>query len=84
MLSRKFPSTVWGNYMDSVSDRQQGMEDFAKKTAAVVGSTAGYLQTRDVQQMMDDVESAARRNPMPALITAAALGVLIGAILRRG
>lgn len=83
MLFRKFPSTVWGNYMDSVLDRQLSMEDFAMKTAAVVGSTAGYLQSRDVQQMMDDVEAAARRNPMPALITAAALGVLIGAFLRR-
>lgn len=60
------------------------VEDFATRTAAVLGSTAGYLQSHDMQSMLRDVEDAARRNPMPALVGAAAFGVLLGAYLRRG
>ena len=62
---------------------QNTVEDIACKAAAAIGTTAGYLQSHDIQEMMTDVEEAARRNPMPALIGATAVGVLIGAFLRR-
>jgi hypothetical protein len=68
--------------MESMNTREQAAEDFAVKTGAALGMTAGYLQSHDMQDMFRDVE-AARRNPMPALIGAAAFGVLIGAYLRR-
>ena len=64
--------------------QEQTAQDFTRKTAAVIGSTAAYLQSHDARQMLSDVEGVARRNPMPALIGAAAVGVLIGAFLRRG
>ena len=60
------------------------MEEFACKTAAAIGATAGYIKSHDFQKMLGDVEDAARQNPMPALIGAAAVGVLLGAFLRRG
>lgn len=53
------------------------------KAAKAIGTTAGYIQTRDVQEMIGDAEEAARRNPVPALIGAAALGLVLGAFLRR-
>ena len=68
--------------METVTTQERA-EDIACKTAAVIGATAGYLQSHDVQEMISDVEEAARRNPMPALIGAAAVGVLIGAFFRR-
>ena len=58
-------------------------ENFALKAATAVGSTAGYLQTHDVQEMICDAEDAARRYPVPSLIGAAALGLFLGAFLRR-
>lgn len=56
--------------------------DFARDAAKVVGATAGYLRSHDFQEMICDAEQAARRNPVPALIGAAALGLLIGVFLR--
>ena len=47
------------------------------RAAKAIGTTAGYIQTRDVQEMIGDAE-AARRNPVPALIGAAALGLVLG------
>lgn len=70
--------------MEPVTKQAQTVEDYACKAAAAIGTTAGYLQSHDAQAMLRDVEDAARRNPMPALIGAAAVGVLIGAFLRRG
>jgi hypothetical protein len=69
--------------METITKQGQTAEDLATKTAAALGMTAGYLQSHDMQEMFRDVEEAARRNPMPALIGAAAFGVLIGAYLRR-
>ena len=63
--------------------QQPANGDFVTKTATVVGTTAAYLQSHDLQSMVRDVEDAARRNPMPALISAAAFGVIIGAYLKR-
>lgn len=70
--------------MEILTKQEQTTEDFATKTAAALGMTAGYIQSHGMQAMLHDVEEAARRNPMPTLVGAAAFGVLIGAYLRRG
>lgn len=62
---------------------QQLNGDFVTKTATALGTSAGYLQSHDLQSMIRDVEEVARRNPMPALIGAAAFGVILGAYLKR-
>lgn len=53
------------------------------KTAQALGSTAAYIRTHDVQEMMCDAEEVARQNPLPSIIGAAAFGFLLGAFLRR-
>lgn len=58
-------------------------EDVARETARALGMTAGYIRTHDARQMICDAEQAARRNPVPALAGAAAVGFLLGALLRR-
>ena len=77
-----------GTYMENVTTNghrqaSSDSENFALKVATAVGSTAGYLQTHDVQEMIRDAEDAARRYPVPSLIGAAALGLFLGAFLRR-
>jgi len=58
-------------------------EDGARKTAEALGMAAGYIRTHDAQEMISDAEEAARQNPKPALIIAASVGFLLGALLRR-
>ncbi len=58
-------------------------DDFASKAAETLGATAGYIQSHDVHEMIADAEALARRNPVPALVSAAALGLVLGAFLRR-
>jgi ElaB/YqjD/DUF883 family membrane-anchored ribosome-binding protein len=57
--------------------------NMAHKAAETLGTTAGYLRSHDLHEMMCDAEEAARRKPVPTLIGAAALGFLLGAFLRR-
>ena len=59
------------------------LDTIAFRTAGALGTAAGYIRTHDVQEMMADAEDAARRNPVPSLAGAAALGFLLGAFLRR-
>lgn len=60
-----------------------GSGSFSMKAAQALGTTAAYIRTHDAQEMMCDAEEAARQNPLPSLIGAAALGFLLGAFLRR-
>jgi len=63
---------------------ESGPQDLPLKAANAIGTTAGYIQTRYVQEMISDAEEVARRNPVPALIgAAAALGLVLGAFRRR-
>ena len=88
MVSRMDRQTAGGTYMENVTTNghRQASSDgdnFAAKAATAVGSSAGYLQTHDVHKMICDAEDAARRYPVPSLIGAAALGLFLGALLRR-
>jgi len=59
-------------------------EEVASRTAAVLGTTAGYLRSHDVHEIVDDVDYAVRANPVPSLIAAAGAGFLLGiAIFRK-
>lgn len=59
------------------------LDNIASRTAGALGMAAGYIRTHDVHEMIADAEEAARRNPVPSLAGAAALGFLLGAFLRR-
>ena len=57
--------------------------ELAYRASKAVGTTAGYVQSRDLQEMLSDAEYTARNNPVPALIAAASVGFLFGVLLRR-
>jgi ElaB/YqjD/DUF883 family membrane-anchored ribosome-binding protein len=56
--------------------------DMANSAADKVDAVAGYLQGHDTKQMMADVETLVKKNPVPALLMAGAVGFLIGRALR--
>ena len=54
----------------------------AHSAAERVEAMAGYLQSNDTKQMMDDVGQVVKRNPMPSLVIAACVGFLVGRAVR--
>lgn len=54
----------------------------AHAAADKLESTAGYIREHDVRTMISDLEGIVRRNPGPALLSAAAIGFLIGRAFR--
>ncbi len=59
-----------------------GGPDMANSAAQKVDAVAGYLQSHDAKKMMADVETIVKKNPLPALLVAGAVGFLIGRALR--
>ena len=57
---------------------------FLRDSANRIEDAAEYIRAHEVKQMAADAESCVRRNPGPSLIAAAALGLFVGAALRRG
>jgi len=50
----------------------------AHAAADKLGATAEYVRAHDVGSMTADLERIVRRNPGPALLTAAVVGFLVG------
>jgi len=50
----------------------------AHAAADKLGATADYVRAHDVNSMTADLERIVRRNPGPALLTAAVVGFLVG------
>ena len=48
-----------------------------------MGTAAGYLRDNDLKSMLADVQQLVKRNPGPALLTAAALGFLMARTFSR-
>ena len=55
----------------------------AHTAADALASTAGYIRENDLKGMMADVQSLVKKNPGPALLTAAALGFLVARTFSR-
>ena len=55
----------------------------AHTAADALASTADYIRENDLKGMMSDVQSLVKRNPGPALLTAAALGFLVARTFSR-
>ena len=70
--------------MDSTADRigHSGM-DSSGKVSEGLHSAADYVRRNDFGSMVSDLGSAIKNNPVPSLITAVALGFVIGAAIRR-
>ena len=55
----------------------------AHSTAENVDSVAGYLQTHNTRRMAMDASAIFRKNPMPTLLIAGAVGFMLGRSFRR-
>ena len=61
----------------------ESVSDAAHGAAERVESSAEYLETHDVSEMARDVAGVIRRNPVPSLLIATAIGFFCGRALRR-
>jgi len=59
------------------------VRDLAHNAADKMQATAEYVRRHDVNGMMQDVETFVRRHPGESLLTAAAVGFLVGLSLKR-
>ena len=57
--------------------------EIAHSAAEKVDAVAGYLKGHDTKQMMADVESLVKKNTVPSLLIAGAVGFLIVRSLRK-
>ena len=55
----------------------------AHSAAGTLESTAGYIRTHETGDVLTDIELAVKRNPGPALLSAAGLGFFVGLALRK-
>ena len=54
------------------------VSEMAHAAADKLGATADYVRQHDVSGMAADLERVVRKNPGPALLTAAVIGFLVG------
>jgi ElaB/YqjD/DUF883 family membrane-anchored ribosome-binding protein len=72
--------------MHEKADQLPGGEkvtNLAHSAADKLSATADYVREHDLDSMMSDVESFVKKNPGPAILTAALLGFLVGRTFRR-
>ena len=61
----------------------EGVSDVVHGAAERVESSAAYLESNDISEMARDAVAVVRRNPLPAMAVAAAVGFLVGRALSR-
>ena len=59
------------------------VQSAAHTAADALSSTADYVRENDVKSMLADVQALVKKNPGPALLTAAVLGFLVARTLSR-
>jgi ElaB/YqjD/DUF883 family membrane-anchored ribosome-binding protein len=69
------------------ADQAGGEKEFAaqygRQAAGWLGSTAQYVRQFDVDRLKTDVENKVRKEPGRTLLIAGAVGLVIGALVRR-
>lgn len=61
----------------------ESVHSAAHTAADALSSTADYVRENDVKSMLSDLQSLVKKNPGPALLTAAVLGFLVARTLSR-
>jgi len=56
---------------------------FLTRAAEAIGSTAGYVRSYSFKGMLSEGDRVVRGNPLPAVAGAAAVGFMLGTLLRR-
>lgn len=72
-----------GNALTNHGLDELAPEGAIRKTARLLGMSAGYLNQHDLNDMLADAGRLVRRFPQHSLIAAATVGLLLGSAFRR-
>jgi ElaB/YqjD/DUF883 family membrane-anchored ribosome-binding protein len=71
-------------YGQKIQDAASKARDFANEKFAIAGDKFKELQNKDPKEILEDAKDYARQKPGHALLISAALGLVVGLLLRGG
>jgi len=69
-------------YGRKIADVASHARDFVSDKATVVGDKIKDLQNKDLGEVLDNAKDYARKNPGQAILISAAVGLVLGLLLR--
>jgi ElaB/YqjD/DUF883 family membrane-anchored ribosome-binding protein len=81
--AERVASDVAEGVSDVASRVQERASALGRKAVDQFNATTGYFRDNDVKDIMEDVNSWVKAHPTQALITAAAVGFVAAALIRR-
>ena len=70
-------------YGQKIQDAAEKAKDFAEEKLAQAGDKFNELKEKDPKELVDDAKEYAKKNPGQTILISAAIGLVIGALLRR-
>lgn len=70
-------------YGQKLQDAAEKAKDFANEKLAQAGDKFNELKEKDPKEIVEDAKDYARKNPGQTILISAAVGLVIGALLRR-
>lgn len=77
------PAGRRGRAADRLSDAKEKLSDAKEKVTERFAGASRYVKARDMSEIVDDARDLAKQHPKVAILTLAAVGFLIGRVLRR-
>jgi ElaB/YqjD/DUF883 family membrane-anchored ribosome-binding protein len=72
------------DYGRKIADAASRATDYIEEKAGVVGEKLKDLQGKDLREIADEAKDYARRKPGQAILISAAVGLVLGFLLRNG
>jgi ElaB/YqjD/DUF883 family membrane-anchored ribosome-binding protein len=73
-----------GNVVHDQATRLSGAsQEWGRVTAQTMDRTAQYIRQRSVRQMLSDVETLVKNNPIPSVVGAIVMGFIVGRAVNR-
>jgi ElaB/YqjD/DUF883 family membrane-anchored ribosome-binding protein len=66
-----------------VDNRAGSLSLYAERASRWLDTSSEYLKRHDISEIKDDAKAQIRRNPGRSLLIAGAVGLVVGALLRR-
>ena len=66
-----------------IDDRNGSLSSYAERASRWLDTSSDYLQRHDINEIKNDAQAQIRRNPGRSLLIAGAVGLVVGALLRR-
>lgn len=67
----------------SIGDSNDSLSHYGQQTAKWLDKSATYIDEADTQRIKDDIQKQVRQHPGRSLLIAGAVGLFLGALLRR-